>query len=239
VLDESGYRGKIKIAYDEWNLRAWHHEGFPRNTVQDYADPEVIRLVKAREKNDIASQYTMADALFTASFFDACLRHAKDVGMANIAPLVNTRGPLFVHPKGIVKRTHFHAMALYANELESRVSSLRLAASPLFQGGRSIPVADAIATVDEAGRNWAIAIVNRHPAQKLMCMVKMPDRPLSGDYAAIELAGDSPEAYNDIEHPNRVVPVRKQVTFSQGVIELPPHSLTIIKLSLKTGRKTP
>ena len=44
-------------------------------------------LVKAREKNDIASQYTMADALFTASFLNACLRHADDVGMANIAPL--------------------------------------------------------------------------------------------------------------------------------------------------------
>ena len=154
--------------------------------------------------------------------------------MANIAPLVNTRGPLFVHPTGIVKRTHFHAMALYANELEARVGRLSLTASPLVQDSRSIPVADAIATVDETGRNWAIAIVNRHPEQKLKCLVKMPGRHLSGDYAALELTGDSPEAYNDIEHPNRVAPVRRQVTFTQGVIELPPHSLTIIKL-----RETP
>ena len=74
----------------------------------------------------------MADALFSASFFNACLRHAEDVGMANIAPLVNTRGPLYVHPKGIVKCTHFHAMAMYANELEPRVGKLDW--KPAFSG---------------------------------------------------------------------------------------------------------
>ena len=25
VLEEAGYRGKIKLAFDEWNLRGWHH----------------------------------------------------------------------------------------------------------------------------------------------------------------------------------------------------------------------
>jgi hypothetical protein len=62
VLQESGYRGRIKIAFDEWNLRGWHHEGFPRKEVQDYTNPEVIRLVAAREKNHIASQYTMSSS---------------------------------------------------------------------------------------------------------------------------------------------------------------------------------
>ena len=44
ILDESGYRGEIKIAYDEWNLRSWHHPGFPRMTVQNYSDPDVQRI---------------------------------------------------------------------------------------------------------------------------------------------------------------------------------------------------
>jgi hypothetical protein len=34
------------------------------------------------------------------------------VRMADVAPLVNTRGPLFVHPKGIVTRTHSHVMSM-------------------------------------------------------------------------------------------------------------------------------
>ena len=233
VLEEAGYRGRIKIAFDEWNLRGWHHPGFPRKTVQDYNDPEVKRLVAARENNAIASQYTMADALFSASFFNACLRHAEDVGMANIAPIVNTRGPLFVHPKGIVKRTHFHAMAMYANELEPRVGKLELEAGNLRHGNRSIPVLDGVATVDESGKKWAIALVNRHPAKPVACTVRMKDRLLDGEYAALVLAGDSPEAFNDIENPNRVTPQKTTLTFIKGAVNLPPHSLTIVKVPLK------
>jgi len=233
VLEESGYRGRIKIAFDEWNLRAWHQPKFPRKEVQNYADPEVAALVKAREKNDIASQYTMADALFSASFLNACLRHAEDVGMANIAPTINTRGPLYVHPKGIVKRTHFHTMAMYANDLESRVGKLDIETGKLTHGNQSIPVADAIATVNESGRSWVIALVNRHPDKEVACTVKMKDRLLDGNYAAIVLSGDSPEAFNDIGHPDRVAPQKTTFTFTQGVVDLPPHSLSIVKVPLK------
>jgi alpha-N-arabinofuranosidase len=233
VLGESGYRGRIKIAFDEWNLRSWHHPGFTRQTVQNYADPKVMELVAARAKSDIATQYTMADALFSASFFNACLRHAEDVGMANIAPIVNTRGPLFVHPKGIVKRTHFHAMTMYANELEPRVGKLDLKADKLTYGTKSVPVADAIATVDDSGKHWAIALVNRHPEQALACTVTMKDRMLEGEYAATVLAGDSPDSFNDIEHPDRVTPQKTTLTFTKGVVNLPPHSLTIVKVALE------
>ncbi|UCD52368.1 MAG: hypothetical protein JSW27_06970 [Phycisphaerales bacterium] len=228
VLRESGYRGRIKIAFDEWNLRGWHHPGFPRKTVQDYNDPEVKRLVAAREKNLIPSQYTMADALFSASFFNACLRHADDVAMANIAPLVNTRGPLYVHRQGIVRRTHFHTMAMYANLLRPRVAETTVAAGPLAHVDRIIPLVDAIATTDGTGSSWAIALVNRHPSQEVACTVTIRDVPLEGLYQTTMLSGDSPDAYNDIEHPNRVAPERTQMTFRQGTGKLPPHSLTIL-----------
>jgi len=231
VLDEAGFRGKIKIAFDEWNLRSWHHPGFPRRTVQNYADPEVMRLVAERDKSDIASQYTMADALFSASFLNACLRHAEDVGMANIAPIVNTRGPLFVHPKGFVRRTHFHALAMYANQLEPRVAKLDLKTDRLTHGGQSVAMVDAIATVNAAGNRWALALVNRNPEQAVACSVSMKDRLLDGGYEALVLAGESADSFNDIDHPNRVAPVKTQLTFSQGVATLPPHSLTIVKLA--------
>lgn len=232
ILDESGYRGKIKIAYDEWNLRGWHHPGFPRTTVQDYSDPKVQELIKAREKNNIASQYTMADALFSASFFNACLRHADDVAMANIAAVINTRGPLYVYPNGILRRTHFYAMAMYANQLQPNVAKLTLTGDALSQGNRSIPVADGVATVDASGKYWSIALVNRHPNQPLVCTINLKNQPLNGTYEATVLAGDSPEAFNDIEHPNRVVPEKKTFKVSQGILELPPHSLTILKVRL-------
>lgn len=228
-LEESGMRDKLKIAFDEWNLRAWQHPGFPRNQVDDYEDPEILDLVEKRIKgNDLASQYTMADALFAASFFNACLRHSGDVSMANIAPLVNTRGPLFVHPEGIVKRTHFHTMAMYRNLLEDRVAELESVSGQLSQGSDSVAVIDALATVDGHGRDWAIVLVNRHPSDEVDCRVKLGDELLHGNYQATLLAADSPDAYNDIAHPEQVAPVKREVSFKKGSTRLPPHSLTIV-----------
>jgi len=230
VLEESGHRGRIKIAFDEWNLRGWHHPGFPRKEVSDAANPEVAALVQAREKNAIASQYTMADALFTASFLNSCLRHADDVGMANIAPIVNTRGPLYVHPKGLVKRTTFHALAMYANLLEKRVAPTEMASAPLQLGGRGLPRLDAIATCDEAGSKWRLALTNRHPSEALRCLVTIGGKPLVGKHRATVLAGDSPEAYNDLERPDRVRPEAVELTSEAGRVTLQPHSVTILEV---------
>lgn len=153
--------------------------------------------------------------------------------MATIAPLVNTRGPLFVHPKGIVKRTHFHTMAMYANELEPQVGKLDVESGFLMRGNRRVSTIDAIATVNDSGKNWAIALVNRHPSKAVACTVKIKSIPLEGNYEATVLAGDSPDAFNDIEHPDRVVPRKTTLVITKGVANLPPHSLTIIKVRLK------
>jgi len=234
VLQASGHRGRIKIAFDEWNLRGWHHPGFPRKEVQDYSDPEVIALVAAREKNEIASQYTMADALFTASFFNACLRHANDVGMANIAPLVNTRGPLHVHSEGIVKRAHFHTFAMYANLLDKQVLDSFVEAVPLVHRDESIDVVDALVTADDAGKNYSIAIINRHPSDDVRCQIFLQGLLPHGSFEATVLSGDSVDSYNDIMRPSRVMPEKKQVTFEQGILTLQPHSLTIVKVGQNT-----
>jgi alpha-N-arabinofuranosidase len=61
----------------------------------------------------------------------------------------------------------------------------------------------------------------------------MKDALLEGTHDAIILAGDSPDAYNDVEHPNRVVPEKTQLTFNKGVVRLPPHSLTIVRIRRK------
>ena len=150
--------------------------------------------------------------------------------MANIAPIVNTRGPLYVHPRGIVKRVTFHTLAMYANLLQGRVSSLGVESGRLMHGNRLIATIDALATVDESGKTWAVSLTNRHPSEKVTCTVKMGDRLLEGRYDAVILAGDSPEAYNDIEHFDRVTPKHTQLTFAEGRTELPPHSLTIVMI---------
>jgi predicted transcriptional regulator len=117
ILEEAGFGGgRIKIAYDEWNLRNWHHP-WHGNFRRGFD-------LEARRKNDIPSQYTMADALFSACFLNACLRHADIVDIACFSPIVNTRGAIFVHPKGILKRTTYHVFDMYVNMLEDYVQPI-------------------------------------------------------------------------------------------------------------------
>ena len=228
ILEKAGCRGRVKIAFDEWNLRGWHHPGFPRKKVLEPDDKEGADYVAKREISDIAAQYTMSDALFCACFFNACLRHCEDVGMSNIAPIVNTRGPLFVHPTGIVKRAHFHTIAMYANLLHHHVGTIDVTSSEYGSGKQAIPAIDSVATVDDTGKHWAVALVNRSPDHVARCTITLDTKPLEGSLDATFLVGDSTEAYNDVEHPTRVVPERKKLTFTKGTAELPAHSLTIV-----------
>ena len=230
-LHDSG-KSRIKVAFDEWNLRAWQHPGFPRNQVEDYSAPVIRELVERRRKqNDQADQYTLADALFTASFLNACLRHSELVTMANIAPVVNTRGPLFVHRDGIVKRTHFHALAMYANLLQERVAKVQVMSDSLE--GTAVSTIDAVATVDESGSKWSVSLINRNPSKSVSRTLKMNEKPLDGKYKATLLTGDSADSYNDLQTPDRVTPKEVELAIVNGIVDLPPHSLLIVSVPSK------
>ena len=87
--------------------------------------------------------------------------------------------------------------------------------------------------MDRSGKHWAIVLVNRHPSEDIACTVKMEDMLLEGIHKATVLAGDSTDSYNDIEHPDRVVPEKTELIFEAGVCNLPAHSLTIVEVSRK------
>jgi alpha-L-arabinofuranosidase len=228
ILEKAGLRGRVKIAFDEWNLRGWHHPGFPRKKPVAPDDKAAAEFITKREINKLPQQYTMADALFSASFFNACLRHCEDVGMTNVAPIVNTRGPLFVHPKGIVKRTTFHTMALYANEIGSH-----LVQADDVDGQRfgEMATVDSLVTTTPGSNTWKVLLINRHPSETANCLIKIDEKgPISGEHPAVILTADSPEAYNSIENPERVKPKKITAHFQDGATRVPPHSMVIITL---------
>lgn len=224
IIGAAGLAGKVGIAFDEWNLRGWHHPNGNR--------PEAIQ---ARDENDDNSCYTMADALFTASFLNTCLRNADIVTMANIAPSINTRGPLYVHDTGVVRRTTFHVMEMYSSLLGGAV--LPSSASSASLDGADVPVLDHLATIDEDSATVSIVLVNRDPAESLPCDVSVAGQPLTGTFDATVLNGPKPDAYNDVDAPARVTPNHTRVDFdSTGRTLLPPHSLTICQVPLPLRR---
>jgi alpha-N-arabinofuranosidase len=220
----AGLEGEVGIAFDEWNLRGWHH---PVGT-----SPQAIA---ARDRNDDNRTYTMADAVFSAAFLNGCLRHAESVWMANLSPSVNTRGPLYVHPDGVVRRTTFHVLAMYATALAPYVLDAHVEADALAAGGRDVPVVDAIATGDADGDRAVVALTNRHPSEPVACT-------LPGAAAGIEatvLRGDGPDAYNDVERADRIAPERAWLEAADGAVLLPPHSVTVVELTVTDAPPAP
>jgi alpha-N-arabinofuranosidase len=107
-LGATGHLEAIKVAFDEWGLRLWHHPKF-------HDIPPVPVDHGEFAANDDNSVYTMADAVFTARFLMSCLRHPDLVQMANCAPTVNTRGLIWAHPEGVVLRSTYHVFDLFVN----------------------------------------------------------------------------------------------------------------------------
>ncbi len=226
LLGQTGFGDRIRIAFDEWNLRGWHHPGFPGGGANRLDE------IKERDENDWNQTYTMADAVFSASFLNACLRQAKYVQMACMAPVVNVRGPLFVHPKGIVKRTTFHVLKMYSDLLQPNVAAGRvvaepLAVEPLAVDQAAVATLDAVATCGDDRRRWAVALVNRHPERPARWRLDVGGAIQRAQLTI--LSGDSPDAFNDVQHPNRVVPETRELALGDAPLELPPHSVAVAR----------
>jgi alpha-L-arabinofuranosidase len=222
ILKKTGCDKKIKIAFDEWNLRGWHHP--------DQGNRIKGQDIKARDKNDNNSTYTMADALFTACFLNSCLRNSDYVGMACMAPVVNTTGPLYVHPGGIVKRTTYHVLKLYANKLQPNVLASSVKSDTLSNGKVSVPVVDAIVTCSNDKKVLSVALVNKDAQKEVECDLGMGK--MAGTVEAVILSGDSPDAYNDVDRPERVVPKNIQINIQNGKVAIPAHSLLIFSINM-------
>ncbi|KFC70627.1 Intracellular exo-alpha-(1-_5)-L-arabinofuranosidase [Devosia sp. LC5] len=217
VIGAAGFTGKVKIAFDEWNLRGWHH---PDGTGDD--------KINARDLNDIPQTYTMADALFSASFLNACLRNGDVVTMANMAPSVNTRGPLYAHKNGVVKRTTFHTMKMYVDQVRELMIDARVDGPQLTHGGKSVARVDAIVSKDNAGTT--VTLVNRDPSAAAGCRIVLDGQALQGEFTADILEGDSPDAFNSVEAPNAVVPRQAVLADQDGIYSIPPHALCMLHI---------
>ncbi len=223
LLDAFGVGKKIKIAYDEWNLRGWYHPNVHTieqgRTKEDYLYP--------RDKNDLNSSYTMADAVFSACFLNMCMRNCDIVKMANFSPAVNTRGCIFTYKDGIVLRSTYFVFLLYANLLGDIVLDEWETESMYLQNG--IKKTDAVVTYFSETGNYAIAAVNRDGEAEsdiTLCI------DASGDVEISYISGADKDSFNDIDRTEIEVLSEKLGRYEKGMkITLKPHSVNVISIA--------
>ena len=233
LLDAFSLRGRISIAFDEWNLRGWHHPH--AHTIRQGRTRE--EYLYPRDRNDINSVYTMADAVFSACFLNTLLRNGDIVRMANYAPSVNARGLIYTHDKGLVLRPTYHVFELYANRMGDEILDLWSPSKPSFTArtkegdSASVETLDVVATRHSASGGIAIAAVNKHPGE-----VQRLDVRLNAPFMSVKthvLSGDSVDAYNGVGVNGALIEqrdIRIQGPDGQLSFELPAHSVCLIEV---------
>ena len=227
-----GLEDKIKIAYDEWNLRFWHHPYTfdpqnPLNKEKGFYD----HVIAERSKNDINATYTMADAVFTACFLNTCLRNCDIVQMACLSPVVNGRGAIFTHEDGIVLRPQYFTFQLYANLMKDTVLDTWKEDVPTFHGTwdnkeEDIDLVDVAVTYGDG--EYAIGAINKDADNSQTFDLTL----LGGQLTEMRIHtvnGPSAESYNDIDKPEVGITVSEWMSFA-GSVTLQPHSVNVIEL---------
>lgn len=234
LLEAMGLEKKIRIAFDEWNLRGWCHPNAHTVsqgvTKEDYLYP--------RDLNDDNSKYTMADAVFSACFLNECNRNCDIVGMANFAPIVNTRGCIYTYKEGIVLRSTYHVFDLYVNYLgdvildawSEGMKSMEARNSASGQT-ETTELIDVLATEFSDREGTALAIVNKHPdeAQEITL-----DLEAEGEAVLYYIAGSSTESYNDVDREEVHIQREDMGVYTPGMrVSVKPHSVGVIQIGVK------
>jgi alpha-N-arabinofuranosidase len=221
---------RMLLAFDEWNV--WFHTR------------EADRALLNRDPWQIApplceEPYTLADALVVGCMLITLLRHADRVKIACLAQLVNAIAPIStVTGGGAWRQTTFfpflHASRFGCGEvLDVRISS------PCYANREfdSVPLLEAVATIDEKGGQLTLFAVNRAQTDPLSLEGDL--RSLPG-YEVVEhlvLEHDNPWATNTLDQPHEVAPhARGDASVSDGVLiaRLPALSWNVIRLGLAT-----
>src|SRR5262249_2928793 len=186
------------------------------------------------------------------------IRHCRTVRMANFAQLVNAIAPIFTSPKGLFLQTIYHPLRLYAEHtlahaLDAQVDGEQYTLSPAQEtdagGGRVHPVSelgpftliDAVASVDEAGRELSVALVNRDRDRELTARVEIAGAEVAEAVRVWEVNGPDVAAMNTFDDPRRVDVRERRATARSGgldyVCPAPPPS--ILQLTLTEPRRQP
>ncbi len=232
ILTAMKLEHKIKIAFDEWNLRSWHHPNV--HTIEQGISKE--EYLYPRDKNDDNSTYTMADAVFTACFLNAMNRNCDIVGMANFAPILNTRGCIYSNDSGIVLRSTYYVFELYVNYMGDVVIDTweeEQIPQMIVTHKNGMPIK--VKTLDILATKWsdkpglAVAIINKNPTEEQYIELDIGEQ--EGQAILYTLNGPSENSYNDVH--NRQVEITKrdlgQIT-NKLSFKLPPHSVNVLQV---------
>jgi alpha-L-arabinofuranosidase len=207
----------IAIAVDEWNV--WYRAR--GDTVQ--------------ERNNLEETYNLEDALVVAMHFNAFIRHAQTVKMANIAQIVNVIAPIFTNSDGLFLQTIFHPFEIYSRACGNTSLDVFWTGNT-FSAGDSLALRtlDVSATIDDRTHKLSIFVVNRSQTDEQETTITLDGGQFAGTGRAWVVNGPDIKAENSFANPNRVHTTESALSAGSTSVNytFEPHSVTALSFDL-------
>jgi len=205
---DRGIRRDIAIAVGEWNI-----------------------VYRTDESKGIEEVYNLEDALVIAMHFNAFIRHARTVRMANIAQIVNMIAPIRTRKDGLVLQTIFYPFELYSAHCGDAALDVFWTGETFSGGGHSgVRVLDVSGTWREQTRELALFVVNRSRDAAAETAIRLAEGSLAGEVAVYTVNGSDIKVENTFDAPDRVGVSHATIAGGGSTLELsfPPHSVTVL-----------
>ena len=202
----------IPIAVDEWNV--WY---------------------RVHGEGKLEEIYNLEDALVVGMHFNAFIRHANSVKMANIAQIVNVIAPIVTGPEGLVLQTTFHPFEVYSQTCGDTALDVHWSGDTFESSAKgALRVLDVAATLASEASKLAVYVVNRSRAEASEATIRLVDARFAGPVEAHVVNGPDIKATNTFDHPETVVTRRASLTAEGRAFThaFEPHSVTALVFDL-------
>jgi alpha-N-arabinofuranosidase len=212
-------RPPVPIAVDEWNV--WYRSS------ANPLDPAYDGLEET---------YDLADALVVAMHLNAFIRHARSVGMANLAQLVNVIAPMRTNGEGLLLQSTFFPFELYSTTSGPIALDIGWTGDTFSAGDyRGVPYLDVSATLDDDRHRLAVYVVDRRLEGSSEVELALAAGRFGSEVTIHTISGDSPHAANSWEQPDRIATMTRTMQTGAGrtfTHTLEPHSVTGFEFTL-------
>ncbi len=225
VLGTGGLE-RCKISLDEWNVWTSFKQLYRADT----------------------PCYRLDDGLWTALILNTLIRHAKSVGMANFAQMVNTIGMILTYDDGLVLTPHYLAFKMYVDAFQPLALPLTNESETIVSRGisKTFPpetgqILDVAGSISLDRKQVSVFVVNKDyssPKTIKICFTPEMLPVAGGDVIHTVLTHENPFAVNDNKHP-RTITLERQALHANtasdvpGIVaELPPHSASAIQFTI-------
>lgn len=206
----------VRIAFDEWGI--WY-----------------------KMRDMIKTNYNLQDGLCAALNLMEFQRLSQKSTMANVSEMINVLGEIQTDPDGLVLTPFYHAHKMIVDHsqknlitgTEVKCENYKSKKYARIKKSLSTPYIECNATINDEEDKLSLIIVNKHFNQNLNMNLDITGFNPADKGVIIELNSYNPFDYNTEKERNKIHPIEKPLenVAPKMTIELPAHSINIIKLS--------